>query len=405
MKKGSAVQCGSSFGPSDRRHHHTTTTTNNNTVFVCCCCVCLGGVFDSAVRVSSVFLPGARLRSEVDKPTSRAGRAYFCTSGSVFAAVGIPGAWGTIFFFWFLIVLPKTFCCCFLLPQVGAYFSSTSGGGMLARGALWFNNATYGMAYTLLFALVVLQRRRRGPSRTVTALHRAIYSLCAVRFVVASAMAFFLASEFPQDRGALWFTFDGLMALNHTTGDAGVIVLWTELCTVSVLGSVWLVADANARAVPLGWVVALVVLSFFSFHCGAGFVGYVLAAAVSWWRGTQRSNGHESRQKLIADTPRPPYVAVIFSSVRSSSDDGTYSSTAKRMLQLAVEQPGFLGVESAREALGITVSYWSSLQAVHQWKRNAEHREVQETGRRLFYDGFKVRVAMVQRDYGMVKWE
>ena len=99
MKKGSAVQCGSSFGPSDRRHHHTTTTTNNNTVFVCCCCVCLGGVFDSAVRVSSVFLPGARLRSEIDKPTSRAGRAYFSTSGSVFAAVGIPGRVGYDLFF------------------------------------------------------------------------------------------------------------------------------------------------------------------------------------------------------------------------------------------------------------------------------------------------------------------
>ena len=108
---------------------------------------------------------------------------------------------------------------------------------------------------------------------------------------------------------------------------------------------------------------------------------------------------------MITDTFDGPYYAVIFTSVRTTADDEGYQRAALRMLDRVREQPGFLGVESAREALGITVSYWSSLQAVHQWKRNAEHREVQETGRRLFYDGFKVRVAMVQRDYGMVKWE
>ena len=261
------------------------------------------------------------------------------------------------------------------------------------RGVFWLNNATYGLAYTLLFVLVVLQGRRRVPSRPVTALRRTIYSLCAARFVVTSATAFFfLASDDSSLQEDL---------------------LWTELCTLSVLGSVWLVADANARAVPVGWAVALTALSFCSFHAGAGFVGYVVAAAASRWRGTHNhnnnnhdhhnNNGTETqRRTLIADTPRPPYVAVIFSSLRSGSDNGTYATTATRMLQLAVEQPGFLGVESAREDLGVTVSYWRSMQAVQQWKRNAEHREAQETGRRLFYDGFKVRVAMVQRDYGKV---
>lgn len=101
----------------------------------------------------------------------------------------------------------------------------------------------------------------------------------------------------------------------------------------------------------------------------------------------------------IANTPEPPYYAVIFSSHREEGDHG-YAEMAERMLALASEQPGFLGVESARERLGITVSYWASLDAIANWKKNAEHQEARRLGREEWYARFRVRVAKVEREYG-----
>ena len=102
----------------------------------------------------------------------------------------------------------------------------------------------------------------------------------------------------------------------------------------------------------------------------------------------------------IAQTPKPPYYAVIFSSTRTEGDHG-YEHMARRMAQLAALQPGFLGVESARDAaLGITVSYWESEAAIARWKQHAEHQIAQETGMATWYSGYQTRVALVERDYG-----
>lgn len=103
---------------------------------------------------------------------------------------------------------------------------------------------------------------------------------------------------------------------------------------------------------------------------------------------------------LIADTPAPPYYAVIFSNHRTAGDNG-YAETAQRMLELAARQPGFLGVESAREELGITVSYWADLDSIKDWKANAEHLEAQRRGHADWYSAFKTRIARVERDYGI----
>ena len=102
---------------------------------------------------------------------------------------------------------------------------------------------------------------------------------------------------------------------------------------------------------------------------------------------------------LIAETPAPPYYAVIFSSLRNADIEG-YAETAARMVELATEQPGFLGVESVREDLGITVSYWADLQSIKQWKAQAEHRLAQQMGMDKWYSSYKTRIALVERDYG-----
>lgn len=105
---------------------------------------------------------------------------------------------------------------------------------------------------------------------------------------------------------------------------------------------------------------------------------------------------------MIAATPLPPYYAVIFSSLRTEGDRN-YGAMADRMVALAAEQPGYLGVESAREGLGITVSYWSDLGSIRAWKANAEHLLAQQTGRSTWYADYRVRIARVERDYGLVE--
>jgi heme-degrading monooxygenase HmoA len=101
----------------------------------------------------------------------------------------------------------------------------------------------------------------------------------------------------------------------------------------------------------------------------------------------------------IARTPEPPYYAVIFSSLHTEGDNG-YGEMAARMLKLARQQPGFLGLESAREELGITVSYWSDLQAIARWKSHVEHVEAQRLGREKWYADFRIRISRVEREYG-----
>ena len=103
---------------------------------------------------------------------------------------------------------------------------------------------------------------------------------------------------------------------------------------------------------------------------------------------------------MIANTPEPPYYAVIFTSLRTEGDEG-YSAMADAMAELAKDQPGYLGIESARDGLGITVSYWASLEAIKNWKENVKHRAAQKLGKEKWYSSFKTRICIVERDYGM----
>ncbi|MGB6826550.1 MAG: antibiotic biosynthesis monooxygenase [Terracidiphilus sp.] len=102
----------------------------------------------------------------------------------------------------------------------------------------------------------------------------------------------------------------------------------------------------------------------------------------------------------IAATPAPPYYAVIFTSLRTEGEND-YSAMAEAMVALAARQPGFLGIESAREGLGITVSYWDSLESIAAWKQNSAHLVAQRRGREIWYQSFKVRICRVERDYDM----
>ncbi len=100
---------------------------------------------------------------------------------------------------------------------------------------------------------------------------------------------------------------------------------------------------------------------------------------------------------LQANTPKPPYYAVIFTS-KLSSDDTGYSEMADRMVELVREQDGFLGFESAREDVGITVSYWRDLESIAAWKANIEHLKAQQAGREKWYESYRIRIAKVEEE-------
>src|SRR5436190_20088479 len=103
----------------------------------------------------------------------------------------------------------------------------------------------------------------------------------------------------------------------------------------------------------------------------------------------------------FAALPPGPCWAVIFSSQRAAEDAEGYARTADAMVELARAQPGFLGIESARGAdgFGITVSFWTSEDAIRDWKRVVAHRAAQRMGRERWYEHYELRVARVERAY------
>lgn len=100
----------------------------------------------------------------------------------------------------------------------------------------------------------------------------------------------------------------------------------------------------------------------------------------------------------VAATPQPPYYAVIFTSLRTKGEDG-YGEMSARMAALVTKQPGFLGMESARDTVGITVCYWKDLESIAAWRKVEEHQLAQRYGRERWYQTFATRVAKVEHAY------
>lgn len=105
---------------------------------------------------------------------------------------------------------------------------------------------------------------------------------------------------------------------------------------------------------------------------------------------------------MQGNSPQPPYYAVIFTSELADNIDG-YNEMADKMLRLAANFDGFIGVESARDKVGITVSYWKDLESIHNWKDNVDHKIAQKIGKERWYKKFTTRIAKVERTYSFSK--
>ena len=107
------------------------------------------------------------------------------------------------------------------------------------------------------------------------------------------------------------------------------------------------------------------------------------------------------RMNKVAPTPKPPYYAVVFSSQRTDADAEGYAEMADRMFALAAQQPGYLGIETVHgeDSFGITVSYWESLDAIRNWREQAEHKIAQAQGRAQRYQKYQLRICLVETEY------
>lgn len=97
-----------------------------------------------------------------------------------------------------------------------------------------------------------------------------------------------------------------------------------------------------------------------------------------------------------------PYYAVIFTSIKVEVENN-YADVVNRMVELAATHQGFIGVESARNEIGITISYWESLEAIKDWKNNAEHLIAQQLGKDVFYQSYTTRICKVEHEYSFQK--
>ncbi len=99
----------------------------------------------------------------------------------------------------------------------------------------------------------------------------------------------------------------------------------------------------------------------------------------------------------FAQTPEPPYYAVIFTTVKSENLEG-YAEMNARMFELAQQQKGYLGIESTHGAIGLSVTYWETLEDIARWRNHAEHKLAQAKGYATWYQAFATRVCRVERD-------
>jgi len=99
---------------------------------------------------------------------------------------------------------------------------------------------------------------------------------------------------------------------------------------------------------------------------------------------------------------KPPYYAVIFTATQTETIEG-YGETAQLMEELASQQQGYLGMDHARSEIGITISYWESLEAIARWKAQKDHQQAQHKGKTTWYSQYTIRICRVEREYHFEK--
>jgi len=107
---------------------------------------------------------------------------------------------------------------------------------------------------------------------------------------------------------------------------------------------------------------------------------------------------------MIANTPQPPYIAAIFTSIRTDVEEGYEQMNELTITELdSIE--GYLGYKAFRDenGFGVNVSYWKDMEALKNWRDNTLHQKAQELGKEKWYTNYKLRICTVERDYEFEK--
>lgn len=93
-----------------------------------------------------------------------------------------------------------------------------------------------------------------------------------------------------------------------------------------------------------------------------------------------------------------PYYAVIFTSLLHETDE-EYIGLDEILIEKATASGGFLGMDSARSELGISISYWKTLEDIKKWRENFDHIDAMTKGKQKWYERYNVRICLVERNY------
>jgi len=98
-------------------------------------------------------------------------------------------------------------------------------------------------------------------------------------------------------------------------------------------------------------------------------------------------------------------IAVIFEVWPKADHKQDYLDTAQGLKARLEAAPGFISIERFESLVEsgkiLSLSFFESEEAVAAWRNTLEHRKAQVQGRRVYFENYRLRIASVQRDYGM----
>ena len=92
-----------------------------------------------------------------------------------------------------------------------------------------------------------------------------------------------------------------------------------------------------------------------------------------------------------------PYYAVIFPSKKSDNLSG-YEEINKVIYDEAEKIEGYLGFEcgTLENGEGIHISYWKTMEAIHEWKNNKLHQFAKQQGMKKWYNAYNIKICKVE---------
>lgn len=100
-------------------------------------------------------------------------------------------------------------------------------------------------------------------------------------------------------------------------------------------------------------------------------------------------------------------IAVIFEVWPAEGERDTYLDIAAGSRPLLDDIDGFISIERfesiSQAGKMLSLSFWRDESAIEQWRTLEKHRGAQQVGRDHVFSNYRLRIAGVVRDYGMLE--